>query len=152
MSIMGPSLSFRLAGVVVRCPIVTPIVIAVLLHGFGADHLLSFAYALPLVAGAIAMHELARVRAFAAFGVSTRRIELAIAGGSPWLDDLANRPVAEAAGGTAGLLAIALAAGMALFARSLLDRDGTLGEALDAIVPLLSAVAVVQALPALPLD
>jgi Zn-dependent protease len=156
---MGPSVTFRLAGVYVRCPLATIIGLVVLLFGLGTEARLRnvadvawFSLSVALSFATIGVHEIARTLAFGWMGCRTRRNELTIAGGSPWLDDRTNSPVHEVVAGLVGLTAAAVTAGAALLA-SLSSPEASMAHRwLHAWWLLAAATAIVQLLPALPMD
>jgi Zn-dependent protease len=156
---MGPSLHFRVSGLRVRCHAATPIALGIMLYGFdtadafdGPAAVVAFAGGLALVLAALALHEVCRVLAFRGRGVRTRRIDLLVAGGSPWVREAGNRPTFEVLAGLVGLVTIAFLALLAVLARAASQPPRIVHQMLHGAAPLLVAIALVQTLPSLPFD
>lgn len=152
---MGPSRSLRLGGTLVRCHLATLVTLALLAFGVARSHGAAWpatvVAALTLLA-AVLFHEGVRAAVYHACGVTTRRIDLLVAGGSPWLRDLDACPRADLLAGAAGLALSALYALPELLV--LLGEQPRRGNGDWARIapPLLLGVGLAQALPALPMD
>ena len=95
---------------------------------------------------ALTIHETARVWTWRRLGVRVRGLDVAVFGARPVLADSTVRPKAEAWAGFAGLLALAVPAAGLLVASTGDGRD------LAPIARWVGALALLQAMPALPLD
>jgi len=95
---------------------------------------------------ALALHETARVWTWRRLGVRVRGLEVGVFGARPVLADATMCPRAETLAGLAGLLVLAAPASGLLLAAT------WGGDDLAAIARWVGALAVLQAMPALPLD
>jgi hypothetical protein len=102
---------------------------------------------------AISLHEIVRIRLSRRQGVSVRRIDLYLFGGSHEVIDDTTTPRSETITALAALGCLALLSGMAAaVAYALRDQSAIIAMTSKAIATSLVAITIIQAMPALPLD
>jgi hypothetical protein len=155
---VGPAITFRISGLRVRAGLATPVAIAVTLLGVASTadrsrsvEVFAAAVAFALVLTALGIHEAVRVAVYRREGVYVRGLDLSLAGGNPALLDRTDSPRREALAAAAGIVVFTALAGAALIAERA-SASSSLHDLLLPVTVALLAMAILQAMPALPLD
>ena len=156
---MGPMLALHVSGLAIRTRVTTVVVFATVVGGASVHssetEVPPFAIAAIsclAVLAVILLHDAIRAVAYRRLGVCVRGMDLTLVGGSPRVVDSTNSPRRESIAGLAGLVLLAPVAIVALLAeRSVRTNDGA-RDFLNPVSFAVVALAVTQAMPALPLD
>lgn len=156
---MGPSVSIRFRGLLLRVPLMTPILFWVVVTGVTShlQHTFPTRIAVALSAGCtillvIALHEVVRVYAYGKYGVGVRGLDLLLVGSAPRLTEKLNRPRTEVTAGLASMVCIATIATGFFAVRQRLPVNSPVHGYFNVTGIALVGIASIQILPALPLD